>query len=239
VAVISKTPTDAVFNVLAAEYYDPILHPTCANFRAASIQIVSRWLEDHQASICDVGCGESVVADILSKTNSSLSNLFLTDSSSAMLEHSRKWERFGAALSVGAANKLPFRDSSFNRVVASLADPFNDPDFWSEAKRVLAPNGLVIFTTPSHEWALTFRRNEPQGVVDKAEFVLRNGQRVWIPSIIHSEQAQTQMINEAGLSVAKVERVTLQDLSGQAISTKLKVLGNPSSPVVTGYIVKP
>ena len=95
-----------------------------------------------------------------------------------MLEHSRVWERMGATLVVAASNQLPLADSSVQRVVASLGDPYNEPSFWTESKRVLEPDGLVIFTTPSHEWAFAFRRDpSPGSGASRAEFVLRNGHR--------------------------------------------------------------
>jgi hypothetical protein len=233
-----NSSTDTVFNTLAGEYYDARLHPTCNNFRVASMQIVRRHIGNKHGRICEVGCGKSIVAEILSEDSIQLPDLLLTDSSTAMLEHSREWEQRGAQLEVVSANQLSVEDSSINTLVGSLGDPYNDGTFWREAKRGLSPSGIIVFTTPSYEWSASFRRDLPEELANKAEFVLHNGQQVWIPSIIYPELEQIRMIEGAGLSVVKVERITLGDLAGERLSPKLMVLGEPSAPVVTGYIAK-
>jgi ubiquinone/menaquinone biosynthesis C-methylase UbiE len=229
---------DTVFNTLATEYYDSRLHPTCNNFRVASMRIVRCHIGNRRGRFCEVGSGKSVLAELLSENATQLPEVLLTDSSAAMLEHSRGWERLGAKLEIASANHLSVEDSSIGTLVASLGDPYNDETFWREASRVLSPNGTIVFTTPSYEWSASFRRDLPENLMTKAEFVLSSGQQVWIPSIIHPEQEQIRMIEGAGLSVVKVEPITLGDLAGERLSPKLMVLGEPSAPVVTGYLAR-
>ena len=80
----------STYETLAPEYYDPVRHPTCANFRYASKQIIKPWLEkltDYRP-ICEVGAGKSVAAELLLEAGESTADLFLTDSSQSMLEYS-------------------------------------------------------------------------------------------------------------------------------------------------------
>jgi ubiquinone/menaquinone biosynthesis C-methylase UbiE len=234
---LTQLSADAIFNRLATEYYDPILHPTCNNFRLASMEIVHRWVENRGGQFCEVGCGKSIVAEFLIKHRSQLTDLLLTDSSSAMLEHSREWEKLGATLKVATANRLPVADSSVDTLVASLGDPYNDRPFWLEARRVLSPSGLMVFTIPSYQWASSFRQDLPNTLTTEAEFALGNGQRLWVPSLVYSEEDQTRLIEDAGLSIAKIESVNRDDLRMEKLSPKLLVLRDRSDPVVTGYVV--
>ena len=80
-----------------------------------------------------------------------------------MLAYSAAWFRRGARPVIADALRLPIRSACFGLVVASLGDAYNDPQFWSEVSRVLQPGGVVLFTTPSFEWAVSFRREEPGG----------------------------------------------------------------------------
>ena len=86
---------------LASEYYDPLRHPTCANFREASDLLLGGWLREYSAAgawICEVGAGRSTVAEQLAMRNISLNRLTLADSSAEMLAYSREWAARGALL---------------------------------------------------------------------------------------------------------------------------------------------
>src|SRR5215472_14339817 len=112
-----------VYETLAAEYYDPSLHPACANLRQASGQLLGPWLQEYgrEGKICEVGCGMSIVADPLLAMSTPLSRLYLTDSSEQMLRHSTKWiSDEGAYAFMAPAENLPFVAGSFSLVVACL-----------------------------------------------------------------------------------------------------------------------
>src|ERR1700687_4766391 len=123
------------FGEVATEYYDATRHPTCANLRQASGSLIEQALarlDWTNGWICDVGCGQSVVAEILDSWGQPLDRLILCDSAAAMLEHSRRWRGNKATLVVGDAEGLPLADRSVGILVASLGDSFNQPSFWRE-----------------------------------------------------------------------------------------------------------
>jgi SAM-dependent methyltransferase len=225
------------YSVLAAEYYDPIRHPTSANFRSASVEIVRGWLPcvlPSKGLILDVGAGDSVVAAVMAERRAPLERLLLTDSSEVMLAHSEPWIQMGARAEVADAANLPVRDQSVGVLVASLGDPYNTADFWTEARRVLHPRGLMIFTTPSHEWSESFRslNGEPE---DSAEFELTDGRKVRVPSFIYDQARQRHVIAQAKLSVAGLYSAFLGELGDMPISPKLAV--DAGTPIVVGYKV--
>jgi SAM-dependent methyltransferase len=151
-----------------------------------------------------------------------------------MLSYSKHLSNAGAHLLLASATKVPFPSERFDLIVSSLGDPYNNLEFWEEVSRLLRPRGVCLFTTPSPEWASRFRS---QGEQAKAEFVLRDGHRVWVPSLIPDQAAQKDLITDAGLRITETEGMSLASLNG-LISPKLRVSDNPAMPVVRGYVVQ-
>jgi SAM-dependent methyltransferase len=139
---------------------------------------------------------------------------------------------------IAPADELPLPDCSIDLLVASLGDPYNEASFWREAKRVLRNDGYVAFSTPSPEWASSFRGGLGRAESNRAEFTLADGRMTWIPSIIHPEPIQRQIIENAGLNVEEVKDISIQELAGERQSPKLSLLHSPSSPVVSGYLAR-
>src|SRR2546422_8630346 len=139
------------YDEVASEYYNQHRHPTCANFRDATAQVLEDWLAPRSqwnGWICEVGAGKSLLAHILSAAGRKLSHLVILDASRRMLAYSSPWKQKGANLMLGRANALPLRDSSITLLAAPVSDPFNEPRFWSEADRVLHSGATAVFTTP-------------------------------------------------------------------------------------------
>ncbi len=221
------------FDEIAAEYYDSSRHPTCANFRFASSLLLAEWLKDYlDEQLCEVGCGKSLAAEILSRQNSFLPRIMLTDDSAIMLEYSRPWEAYGAHLKVASADALPVRSGSLQYLISCLGDPYNSRTFWQEVARALGPNGRVFYTTPANDWSQAFRQGKAE---NEAEFELADGRHVMIPSYIQPEADQIQLIEGAGLRVKEVSSVTVRDLTGQTLSGKLLSHRGLEAPVVTGF----
>jgi SAM-dependent methyltransferase len=220
---------------VADEYYDPSRHPTSANFRSASGAVVRAWLPAGDVgTVCDVGAGESLAAEVLAEQGSSLERLTLLDSAPEMLAYSEKWLAQGAKSVVGDAEAMPFGDLEFDLVVASLGDPFNGLRFWREVARVLRPGGHAIFTTPSFEWADTFRGGH-HAPPDAADFLLRDGSHILVPSVVLQERAQIDLVAQAGLSVIGVYHVLRAALRAGPISEKLNI--SDTVAFVAGYLV--
>jgi SAM-dependent methyltransferase len=116
------------------------------------------------------------------------------------------------------AKRLPFRDSCFDMIVASLGDPYNEAPFWSEAFRVLRPGGQVFMTVPAFSWSRRFRTN---GLTSQAEFISHNGSPVLVPSHIYSSADQADLVQRAGLELSDVSSVGASDIPSFALAPKL------------------
>jgi SAM-dependent methyltransferase len=233
-----RTPSSE-YEDLAGEYYDPILHPTCANFREASGALLSEWLPDPTHGFrwhCDVGCGKSLLAEAFIADCRSLDHLLLVDSSRSMLAHSTEWVAHGARLILADADNLPIEPLSVDVLVSSLGDPYNNRQFWLEVSRVLHPRGVGLFTTPSSEWALGFRSG-PDDWPMWAEFELSDGRSVRVPSLIHPIDQQVRLIKSCGLLVKEVVDIPVSKLEVSAVSPKLETPRGTNASIVTGYFL--
>jgi len=222
------------YNLIADEYYDPVLHPTCANFDELSRKVLVPRIHKvpHDTAIIDVGCGRSLVAEAIYSRRANLQGVTLLDSSPEMLEHSRSWERVGARLIVADATKTGLEDCSFAVLVASLGDPYNTPIFWREVHRLLKPNGICLFTTPSPEWANEFRESTAR---NEAEFILSDGSVIHVPSYIPRTDDQIAMIVAAGFDVFESCALCVSDISGPVSWKLLSKQRGCDYPILRGF----
>jgi SAM-dependent methyltransferase len=229
---MTESDTPASYVLVASEYYDAQRHPTCAAFRAASAQLLSRTLPSgFQTQWVDVGAGDSLLAAALHEQGSGMDGLLIADAAAAMLEYSKRWAAHGARLAVARADQLPVKDGSVSFLLASLADPYDDAALWEEIARVLEPGGQALVTAPSWEWASRFRAGTKSS--HEAIFELVDGTLVSVPSTIRPEAAERRLIEGAGLRVDEVDRVPVGDLASRP--PKLALL-HDDEPVVTGYL---
>jgi ubiquinone/menaquinone biosynthesis C-methylase UbiE len=230
--------TAASYDLVAKEYYDSERHPTCANFREASRLIFRQWLRlgSDEGCICEVGAGKSLVAEILAEKLGNVGLLTLIDESESMLNYSENLRDSGARLVVASALRLPLDPESFDVVASSLGDPYNNAAFWTEVRRILKPNGICLFTTPSWEWATTFRESTDPSSMHNSVFELSDGSQISLPSHIYSEDDQARLIESVGLMVSDVVRVPIRDLAEQNQSPKLVKSRGRNANVVTGYL---
>lgn len=226
---------------LAPEYYDSICHPTCANFREASADYLRQRIPFAYSKawkVCEVGPGRSLVAELLVESGLAVNGLALVDSSSSMLKYSEKWVHSGAELVIGDAFMLPLASDSFDLLVSSLGDGYNDRRFWREVHRVLRPGGISLFTTPSYDWAASFRDANDLRRMTLAEFALRDGRTLWVPSWIYSRDDQVKLIQQNELAVSEVDEIPMSVLEHKQLSQKLLPERGRSASIVTGYIIK-
>jgi hypothetical protein len=165
-----------------------------------------------------------------------LQGVIISDPSPSMLAFSKKWADHGAQISLSSAEAIPVDSNSLELVVSSLGDPYNEPPFWAEAHRTLCPGGLVFFTTPAYEWAQAFRSRTGQGDTMSAEFELKDGRKVFVPSWIYPVEQQAELIKTSGLDLKEVVQVPLSDLHSEQLSPKLLVAHGDDLNVVTGYL---
>jgi len=219
------------YNSVASEYYDADAHPTCRNFRDASRFILREALLKlpREGWAVEVGAGDSLTGEL---GQGAFEKLILFDKSEAMLSHSRRFQSF-ADLVIGDALALPFSDRSISLIVASLADPFNVSQFWNEVHRTLKVGAYCIFTTPSHEWASSFRQKSTCEHEGAARFQLRSGEHVYLPSLVQPEGSQIEMIRRTGLSLITTNSITA-DAIPQPHSPKIK----GCKVIVSGFVVR-
>lgn len=229
------------YNQIAAEYYDASLHPTCANFHETGGILLHRWwsvLWRRAGAVCEIGPGRSILAEKMDEAGEDLSGMVLVDSAPEMLRWSACWVDRGAHAEVADATALPFRANSIDLLVSAMGDAYNTPAFWSEVSRVLTIGGRGMYVTPAFEWAQSFRRRG-NVALEEAVFVLSDGIELAVPSFVYSLASQTALIEQSGLAVSATSSVTSAELAG-AISPKLAIVGNSSSPIATGFLlVKP
>jgi hypothetical protein len=227
------------YTVVADEYYDAVLHPTCSNFNFLSRLYISKFLVSvtRSGSVLEIGAGDSSAAPILSAANCALNRLTLSDVSASMLAHSQSWQEKGVQLALGDAEQLDQWAPKVDCIVAGLGDPYNTSRFWRQVASTLLPSGHAIFTTPSFEWASRYRGSN---VSDKsaAEFVTRNGGHLRMPSYVPPLGVQVAMMEDAGLVLLGFEAFGIDHLAGQSISPKLR-LDVPESLLWGFLAVKP
>jgi SAM-dependent methyltransferase len=233
----------ASYEDIASEYYDRTRHPTCANFREASAIILRVWLQRHsveRGQVWEVGAGNSLLTELLVELEEEPRKVIISDPSPSMLEFSKKWVNQGARLSLNRAEMIPVASSNLSMLVSSLGDAYNEPAFWDEANRSLCPGGLLFFTTPAYEWAEAFRSQNGQGETIGAEFELKDGRKILVPSWIHPVEQQVELIKNSGLEILEVVQVPRSALESEHLSPKLFIGHGDNINILTGYLcVKP
>jgi SAM-dependent methyltransferase len=228
---------------IALEYYNPVRHPTCANFREASALILRKWLQAFphgRGLFCEVGAGKSLLAELLAAQGLGVTRLIITDSSPSMLSYSRQWADKRTHLIIADSAMLPIASGSLDLLVSSLGDPYNELRFWGEAYRTLRSGGVVFFTTPSYDWATAFRAEGDRNEVEHAEFELSSGERVYVASKIYPSNEQIELIGKAGLVIKEYAQIALSEITVSPLSPKLLMDRGPDASVLEGYIaVKP
>jgi 2-polyprenyl-3-methyl-5-hydroxy-6-metoxy-1,4-benzoquinol methylase len=229
---------DIAYAAIASEYYDAALHPTCAAFDAASFGLLEDYFSVKTligALVCDVGAGISQVAKLLGNRVSELDALWLIDASREMLTWSDQFIYPNIRRRIAAAENLHLLGIQFDFVVASLGDPYNTSAFWHAVESSLSPDGICIFTTPSYEWASSFRRAESNEVADKALFVLADGSAHYVPSFINSPFNQSRLLRANSLEISATKHATIERL--RSVPPKLSHL-DAMTPVVTLYEIR-
>jgi SAM-dependent methyltransferase len=183
--------------------------------------------------MCEVGAGDSLLAGWLVRQGYNLTGLLVTDASPSMLAYSGRWADRGASLAVAHASDLPVADGSLDLLVASLADPYDDSAWWSEASRVLAPTGSIVLTTPSIGWASAFREaaGEPSLC---ARFLRSDGTTVDMPSQVRHAGDERKLISDAGLRLVAEDAIRRGELASP-VSPKLDVVAADDT-IVVGYV---
>lgn len=228
-----RWPEQNGYERLGREYYDARQHPTCAEFRYASEQLIAAALPSGATprGAVEVGAGDSLLAGLLTARAGNLDGLLITDQNPGMLRHSSRFGALGATLAACSADQLPVEDRSVRLLVCSLGDPYNTPEFWAEAARVLSGDGEVLFTTPSYQWAQALR-----SLADHAEMAVEGGGQVTVPSYVLNEHGMRELVADAGLQVRALTGFPRAAFR-EPVSGALECVG-PSDPVIACYQIR-
>lgn len=191
--------SDAPYNQIASEYYEPD-HRTSRNFdqatAAALCSIATRVPQD--GLVLDIGCGRGRSAEFLGVDPRRVVQL---DSSAKMLALQ---PREACALRIcHRAESLPFLNEEFACVTAFLCDPYLGLEFLGESHRVLRERGVFVATTPSYEWGAPLRT--ALGIsTSMTRFITRNG-KVLVPSVLVPQDQLVEMLKRVGFDERKFE----------------------------------
>lgn len=222
----------APYDQVADEYYDGILHPTCANFRQLAQRFMEKLLDDgrfkdkfRNGHLLETGAGFSLAAELMSQYSFSLENLTIQDASEKMLQHSFRWQNSLADIYVSDARQLQAADATYDIVFSFLCDPYNDPRLWREITRVLKEDGLWVMTSPSHHWAKHFRLDEGE---TSSRFVTRDQRTVDLPSFTYPVSDVVSGVEAMGCHLRAYNSLTISEIEGN-VSKKLFTKGSGGS----------
>jgi len=107
---------------------------------------------DRACRVLDIGCGAGFLANYLSEQGHQVTGVDTTEENLVVAKHHDRSGR--VSYQVGDACALPFADGSFDVVCAmDLLEHVEEPErLIAEARRVLAPGGLLFFHTFNRNW---------------------------------------------------------------------------------------
>ncbi len=235
----SKSGVERSYDVVASEYYDSILHPTCSNFRSASILLISGFLRSLPAPgrTLDLGAGRSVVPDVELQSSRSLGSIVLFDGSRDMLANNEPEFLARCESIIGEPSNIPMVSEGIDLILSSLGDPYNNQSVWKECARLLTKFGRLIYTTPAYEWMLRYRVEEEGAPEHISRFVDRTGAVHDLPSFVYDPRTQSDLFGKAGLLVEETKVCYADEVPGP-LSPKLVNCSKERLPIVRGFLLR-
>ncbi|MDB5859481.1 MAG: ubiE/COQ5 methyltransferase family protein 2 [Ramlibacter sp.] len=130
------------------DYYDEQLVPV--QFDPFARELLAGLPADLGGPVLEIACGTGALTRLLREWLPAAVELVATDLSPAMLQYAqaRSAGRTGITWQVANAQQLPFEDGSFGTVACAFGFMFaaDRQAALREARRVLAPGGLLAFT---------------------------------------------------------------------------------------------
>ncbi len=141
--------SDKVFAGSIPDVYDDYLVPLI--FESYAADLSSRVVRDEPQAILETAAGSGVVTRALAPRLGTSARYVVTDLNQPMLDRAARIQGANARIEWRAADalSLPFEDDSFDVVCCQFGVMFF-PDRvagYAEARRVLKPNGRLIFNT--------------------------------------------------------------------------------------------
>lgn len=219
------------YEMVASEYFDYELHPTCRAFGIASRRLIEEFAVSRKEvfdTIVEIGPGEAPAAELFSSQN-----CYYFDYSSTMLDYAPA--RPNTTKVLAPADRLPLEVASVDLLLASLGDPYNTELFWFEASRVMRPGGICVFTTPSFEWSSNYRSIE-KSPKDRARFIMSDGGVFDLPSFVLAKSNQIELFHKANFELVEAQELKRNRIP-DFVAPKLDMVDNECAIVVL-YIVR-
>ena len=104
--------------------------------------------------VLDLGCGNGYYPYLLSRISLNLKITGIDSHLNAIEDAKRDVGEENAELIIGNAEKLPFPDNSFDKIVMSeiIKHVKDDVKVLKETRRVLKPGGILVLTTPNKNY---------------------------------------------------------------------------------------
>ncbi len=208
--------------------YDKYLGPLF--FEPYALNLVQRIKESDVQKVLETACGTGRVTKHLRKTVSSFAELIATDLNPGMIEVAKQILPAGdIQFQVADANQLPFEDNTFDLVVCQFGFMFvpDKPKAFSEAFRVLKPQGKLLFNTWDKIENNPLSNTVKNVVADY--FPGSNAADFYkIPYSMCEKKDIEHLLQEAGFTKINMELVTKEGISASAAdSAKGLILGTP------------
>jgi SAM-dependent methyltransferase len=144
---VQRTDLDKLFAGSIPQLYDQYLVPLI--FEPYAVDMAARLASHDPSSVLEIAAGTGAVTRALTQTLSQQTSITATDLNQAMLQYAQskkidreiKWQQ-------ADASQLPFENATFEAVICQFGAMFF-PDrarAFSEARRVLKPGGVFIFS---------------------------------------------------------------------------------------------
>ena len=217
------------YDAVASEYYDALLHPTCADFRAAATSYVAKLVarEKPVGKIADIGAGLSILQEFFD------SKLVIVDLSIKMLGKNKS-EIEKRAIDI---TKNSFGIDEFHWIFAMLGDPYNVDAAWRNISRAMRVGGQCVFCVPSLTWMRKFRLSNNIERENYARFDLSDGSVAFLRSIILSAEEQRSLGESVGLTLWATDHVIVGDLT-DVRSPKISEYLSRDEPILDIYRFK-
>ena len=210
------------------QYYDECLGP--AWFGPIAADLARRMPRDPGGDVLELACGTGLQTKALRERLDAARRLVATDLNAPMLDFARRklGGLAGLAWQEADAGKLPFGEDEFGAVACSLGIMFV-PDkraFFSEARRVLKPGGLLLFNVWDRDVENPCVRI--YGEVVEAMFPGDPEIRFRAPYLMHDTEMLRALVAGGGFKVRRLEkvRVPVEGVTARQVATG-QVLGTP------------
>jgi len=187
------------YNQVAKEFTEK-QRRTSKNFHDLTVLLFEKWIEQTPKDmyVVDLGCGTGFITNILMRYFD-VRKILALDLSICMLKEFRKM--YGNIQTICcSAFSIPLKNNSVSAVISSLCDPFFDIQMLVEVNRILADDGLFIFTVPNKIWERGSRAKK-----QFSQYVLDDGKIIEVYSFLNDNEQIEDFGKKTGFTLEFAE----------------------------------